>query len=96
MARRVASPSPPSVEQPVKPLVAAPIRHALAIFTFAAAGWGGLHAGNWLVYAIARWTDRDIAELKVMLIWGTLAGALLGLLLVGLLVVGAYVWAVLR
>jgi hypothetical protein len=74
MARRVASPSP--VEQPPKPLVAAPIRHALAIFTFAAGGWGGLYAGNWLVYAVARWTDRDIAELKVMLTWGPLAGGL--------------------
>jgi len=76
MARHVASPSPPPVEQPPKPLVAAPIRHALAVFTFIAGGWGGLYAGNGLVYAIARWTDRDITELKVMLMWGTLASAL--------------------
>jgi len=76
MAPRVASPSPPSVEQQPKPLVAAPVRHALAVFTFVAGAWGGLYAGNWLVYAIARWTDRDIAELKIMLMWGTPAVAL--------------------
>jgi hypothetical protein len=75
MITRVAS-SPPPREQPSKPRLWAPIRHALAIAAFVGGGWLGLYGGNALIYAVARWTDRDIAELKVMLIWGTLAGAL--------------------
>src|SRR5436853_166880 len=78
MIRRVELPPPPmpSVEQPAKPPLMAPIRHLLAIIAVVGGGWLGLYGGNWLIYAIARWTDRDIAELRVMLIWGTLAGAL--------------------
>lgn len=72
--RRVVSPS--SAEPPGKPLLNAPVRHGLAVIAFLGGGWLGLRAGNWLAYAVARWTERDIAELKVMLIWSTLAGAL--------------------
>ncbi|AMN42979.1 hypothetical protein RHPLAN_45500 [Rhodoplanes sp. Z2-YC6860] len=81
MVRRVESPAPPSVEQPAKPLLIAPARHALAIVALIGGAWLGLYGGNWLIYAIARWTDRDITELKVMLMWGTLASALIGAVL---------------
>jgi hypothetical protein len=79
MVRRVESPPlpKPSVEQPAKPLLMAPLRHVLAIVVFIGGAWLGLYGGNWLIYAIARWTDRDITELKVMLMWGTLACALI-------------------
>lgn len=50
------------------------IRIALAIFAAIAGGWLGMVAGNALVYAIAALTDRDIAELKDMLIWGMITG----------------------
>jgi hypothetical protein len=68
----------PPKNAPPKPLFAAPIRHALALAAFVGGGWLGLIGGNALVYAIAAWTDRDIAELKMMLLWGMLAGGLVG------------------
>ena len=76
MVRRVESPPPPPPEQTSKPLLMAPIRHALAVVAFVGCGWLGLYGGNWLTYAVARWTDRDITELRVMLMWSALAGAL--------------------
>jgi hypothetical protein len=66
------------MELPAKPLFAAPIRHALALAALVGGGWLGLNGGSVLAYAIAGWTDRDIAELKSMLIWSTLAGGLVG------------------
>ena len=32
------------------------------------AGWRGLHLGEAFAYALADWVDRDIAELKDVLI----------------------------
>jgi hypothetical protein len=61
---------------PPKPLLPAPIRHALALAAFIGGGWIGLYGGSRLAYAIAGWTDRDIAELNTMLTWSTLAGGL--------------------
>jgi hypothetical protein len=74
--RHVASQS--STEQTRKPLLNAPVRHGLAVLAFIGGGWLGLTGGNALAYAIARWTERDIAELKMMLVWSTLSGALVG------------------
>jgi hypothetical protein len=64
------------------------MRFGLAIFTALAGGLLGQIAGQALVYAIADWTDRDIAELKDMLIWGFISGTLVGAL--------AAVWLSLR
>jgi hypothetical protein len=69
--------TPPKNASP-KPLLAAPIRHALAIAAFIGGGWLGVYGGSVLAYAIAGWTERDIAELETMLIWSTLAGGLTG------------------
>lgn len=68
------------------PLFNAPIRHAAGIAGALIGGFAGLHGGEALAYAIAAWTDRDIAELKDMLIWSTFGGGLIGLL-AGVLVV---------
>lgn len=49
-------------------------RAILAVPLAVAGGWLGLQLGEALAYAIAALTDRDIAELKDMLIWSYLAG----------------------
>src|SRR5882724_1311199 len=63
---------------PREPLFRAPIRHLLALIAFAGGGWLGLKGGSALADAVAAWTERDIAELKAMLLWSTLAGGLAG------------------
>lgn len=65
---------------PPTPLFAAPIRHLLGVAAALAGGWLGLLAGEALAYRIATWTDRDIVELKDMLIWSAFGGGLTGLL----------------
>jgi hypothetical protein len=62
------------------PLFNAPIRHAAGVGGAVIGGFAGLYGGEALAYAIATWTDRDIAELKDMLIWSTFGGGLVGLL----------------
>jgi hypothetical protein len=52
------------------------IRLVLAIAAAVAGGWAGGVVGAALVYTIAALTDRDIAELKDMLIWGSITGIL--------------------
>jgi hypothetical protein len=65
------------------------LRHVLAIYAAVAVGWLGLRGGSALIEAIAALTDRDVAELKDMLIWSSLScaaiGALAGIWLVLLL-----------
>jgi hypothetical protein len=63
------------------PLFSTPIRHLVGVAGALIGGWIGLFGGEALAYAIAEWTDRDIAELKDMLIWSTFGGGLIGLLL---------------
>jgi hypothetical protein len=63
---------------PPKPLLKAPIRHALALIAFIVGGWLGFNGGSALAYAIAGWTGREIGELIAMLTWSTLAGGLVG------------------
>jgi hypothetical protein len=50
----------------------------LAFVAAAAGGFGGVQLGQALSYAIAWLTDRDIAELKDMLIWSIIAGMAIG------------------
>lgn len=50
----------------------------LAIAVAAAGGFAGMQLGEALSYAVARLTDRDIAELKDMLIWSLIAGMATG------------------
>lgn len=50
----------------------------LAIAAAAAGGFAGMQLGETLSYAVARLTDRDIAELKDMLIWSLIAGMATG------------------
>ena len=50
----------------------------LAVAAATAGGFGGMQLGEALSYAIARLTDRDIAELKDMLIWSVIAGMAIG------------------
>lgn len=68
------------------PQFSALIRHLVGVAGALIGGWLGLLGGEALAYAIAAWTDRDIAELKDMLIWSTFGGGLVGLLLGVLLV----------
>jgi hypothetical protein len=65
---------------PPTPLFALPIRHLLGVAGATGGSWLGLLGGEALAYAIAAWTDRDIAELKDMLIWSTFGSGLIGLL----------------
>ncbi len=44
------------------------------------AGWIGLQLGETFAYALAGWVDRDIAELKDVLIWCSVTGALIAAL----------------
>ena len=71
---RMASPPTPST-----PLFAAPVRHLIGVVVAVAGGLLGLYGGEALAYAIAEWTDRDIAELKDMLIWSSVACGVVGL-----------------
>jgi hypothetical protein len=48
---------------------------AFAALTAFFSGWLGLHLGETFAYAIAARTDRDFAELKGMLIWCIILGA---------------------
>ena len=50
----------------------------LAIAAAVAGGFAGMQLGEALSYAVARLTDRDIAELKDMLIWSLIAGMATG------------------
>lgn len=50
----------------------------LALVVAAAGGFGGMQLGQALSYAIAWLTDRDIAELKDMLIASAIAGVAIG------------------
>lgn len=50
----------------------------LAIAAGVAGGFAGMQLGEALSYAVARLTDRDIAELKDMLIWSLIAGMATG------------------
>jgi hypothetical protein len=65
---------------PPTPLFNAPTRHLVGVAGAMIGGWLGLIGGEALTYAIATWADRDIAELKDMLIWSTFGGGLVGLL----------------
>lgn len=56
------------------------LRHILAIYAAVVAGWLGMRGGSALIDAIAALTDRDVAELKDMLIWGSLSSAAVGAL----------------
>ncbi|MBI5262734.1 MAG: hypothetical protein HY852_13060 [Bradyrhizobium sp.] len=55
-------------------------RLILFVGAVAAGAWLGQGAGELLVYGIAWLTDRDIAELKDMLIWGMITGLAVGAL----------------
>ncbi|MBI5262716.1 MAG: hypothetical protein HY852_12970 [Bradyrhizobium sp.] len=55
-------------------------RLILFVAAVVAGAWLGQGAGEQLVYSIASLTDRDIAELKDMLIWGTISGLFVGAL----------------
>ncbi|MBI5262717.1 MAG: hypothetical protein HY852_12975 [Bradyrhizobium sp.] len=55
-------------------------RLILFVAAVAAGAWLGQRAGEQLVYSIAWLTDRDIAELKDMLIWGAITGLFVGAL----------------
>jgi hypothetical protein len=57
-----------------KPRFSAPLRHLIAFGAGLGGGFLGFHGGRLLAYAIAALTDRDIAALKDMLIWSTMAG----------------------
>jgi hypothetical protein len=59
----------------------------LAVAAAVAGGFAGMHLGEAISYAVARLTDRDIAELKDMLIWSLIAGMATG--------AGAGIWVVL-
>ncbi len=48
---------------------------ALAAIAAFLGGWLGLHLGEALAYALAELVDRDIAELKDVLIWFIVLGA---------------------
>jgi len=48
----------------------------VAVVAVISGGWIGLHLGEAFGYALARWADRDIAELKDELIWCILMGGL--------------------
>lgn len=50
----------------------------LAIAALVAGGFGGMQLGQAASYALAKLTDRDIAELKDMLIWSLIAGMATG------------------
>jgi hypothetical protein len=50
----------------------------LVIAAAVAGGFAGMQLGEALSYAVARLTDRDIAELKDMLIWSLIAGMATG------------------
>jgi hypothetical protein len=50
----------------------------LAIAAAMAGGFAGMQLGEALSYAVARLTDRDISELKDMLIWSLIAGMATG------------------
>lgn len=50
----------------------------LAIAAAFASGFAGMQLGEALSYVVARLTDRDIAELKDMLIWSLIAGMATG------------------
>jgi hypothetical protein len=50
----------------------------LAIAAAVAGGFVGMQLGEAISYAVARLTDRDIAELKDMLIWSLIAGMATG------------------
>jgi hypothetical protein len=50
----------------------------LAVVAAAAGGFAGMQLGEALGYAVARLIDRDIAELKDMLIWSLIAGMAIG------------------
>lgn len=50
----------------------------LAICAAVAGGFAGMQIGEAIGYAVARLTDRDIAELKDMLIWCLIAGMATG------------------
>jgi hypothetical protein len=50
----------------------------LAATAAAAGGFGGMQFGEGASYAVAKLTDRDIAELKDMLIWSLIAGMATG------------------
>jgi hypothetical protein len=66
------------MKAPPKPLLAAPIRHALALAAFLVLVGLGLIGGGALALAFAGCTEGDIAELEAMLIWSTLAVGLVG------------------
>jgi hypothetical protein len=54
---------------------------ALVLLAFAAVvagGFAGNRVGEAVIYAVAHWADRDIAELKDMLIWSLIAGMAIG------------------
>ena len=50
----------------------------LALVAAAAGGFAGAQLGQSLSYAIAQFTDHDIADLKDMLIWSLIAGIAIG------------------
>jgi hypothetical protein len=50
----------------------------LAIAAALAGGFAGMQLGEALSYAVARLTDRDIAELKDMLVWSLIGGMVTG------------------
>jgi hypothetical protein len=59
---------------PQLPRSRAPLRHLIAIAATLMGAYAGSIAGQFLSYAIASATDRDISELKDMLIWSTIMG----------------------
>jgi hypothetical protein len=59
-------------------LLSLPIRIALALFALIVGGFFGQALGEFLGYAIARFADRDAADLKDMLIWCVISGMATG------------------
>jgi hypothetical protein len=73
----------PSVPAEQNVMTAADLPRIITIFVLAiaaavAGGFAGMQLGEALSYAVARLTDRDIAELKDMLIWSLIAGMATG------------------
>lgn len=65
-----------------------PIVPVLATAAAILAGWLGLYLGQAFAYALSGWIDRDLADLKEVLVWCSLAGAVVSAL--------AAIWLTLR
>src|SRR5262249_55048685 len=75
---------PPQANSPsaVPPMKFAPPLWLIRLLLLPPAIFGGVYGGNIVfqaaIYALARLTDRDVAELKDMLIWSFIIGSIVG------------------